>query len=294
MSAGWASTASDAILEWFSPGVTGVTRATDGWALTRLDHAIYALIPYLVVVLVGVMNKPSAAKMKQQAKAAKAKREADKKNGVQREALSTEFAKNPIKFVQLIYNALQVALCGYMIYGAVNEYRAKNYTLICNKFNLRESGMAYWVWIFYLSKVFDFFDTSFMVINSKYNQFTFLHIYHHISIFLMYWVNINIAFDGDIYFTVVANAAVHFIMYFYYFLTTLRFRVPKPLKMLVTVSQMVQFICMNTQAIYILYNGCPFPARVTQVYLFYIISLFLLFGNFFLKSYCGGKKQKKQ
>ena len=108
----------------------------------------------------------------------------------------------------------------------------------------------------------------------------------------MYWVNVNAGYDGDIYFTIIANGSVHLVMYFYYMLTTLQYR-PK-WKMLVTVMQLVQFLCMNGQAIYILQNECPFPRRITLVYLFYIISLFALFMNFFLASYCKKGKAKRQ
>ncbi len=34
-----------------------------------------------------------------------------------------------------------------------------------------------------------------------------------------YWLNINVAYDGDVYYTVILNSFVHLVMYFYYFLT---------------------------------------------------------------------------
>ena len=46
--------------------------------------------------------------------------------------------------------------------------------------------------------------------------------------------------------------------------------------------QMLQFVTMNAQAIYILVNGCPYPGPLTAFYLAYIISLFALFMNFYL------------
>jgi elongation of very long chain fatty acids protein 4 len=35
------------------------------------------------------------------------------------------------------------------------------------------------LWIYFLSKAVEFFDTFFMVIRKKFNQITFLHCYHH-------------------------------------------------------------------------------------------------------------------
>ena len=58
---------------------------------------------------------------------------------------------------------------------------------------------------------------------------------------------------------------------------------------------MVQFVCMMSQAVYLLATDCPRPAKIiTQVYLVYIFSLLLLFAQFFVKSYMKPKKKKKR
>ncbi len=61
---------------------------------------------------------------------------------------------------------------------------------------------------------------------------------------------------------------------------------------MITYMQMIQFLCMNAQAVYLLLNekSCPFPSMVTKFYLGYIISLLVLFMNFTLHEY-GGKKK---
>lgn len=273
---GWCDSVTAAAMEYFAPELG--TPATAGWPLTRLDHALYVLAGYLVIVAVGLYNKASAA--------GKPKPKADRK----KVGVMESFAQEPIKFVQCIYNLVQVLLCAYMIVGTIMEYRKEGYSLICNAFRPEQKGMAYFLWVFYVSKVLDFADTFFMVVRGNYRQISFLHVYHHISIYLMYWINVNAAYDGDIYFTIIANGSVHLVMYFYYFLTSLQIR--PSWKMLVTLMQLVQFVCMNAQAIYILQNDCPFPRRITTVYLFYIISLFVLFMNFFLASYCKKKTKK--
>jgi elongation of very long chain fatty acids protein 4 len=53
--------------------------------------------------------------------------------------------------------------------------------------------------------VLDFADTFFIVWRGKWDQFSFLHIYHHFSIFLTYWLVANAGYDGDVYYTIVAN-----------------------------------------------------------------------------------------
>ena len=141
-------------------------------------------------------------------------------------------------------------------------------------------------------QVFDFVDTLIIIVRRKWRQLSFLHVYHHISIFLVYWLNTRGAYDGDIYFTIVLNSFVHLVMYAYYQATTLEIPVPKFIKKAITKMQQIQFLMMNAQAIYILYFGCEFPSNITWMYLFYIISLFLLFENFSRNTYKDDKGVK--
>ena len=42
-------------------------------------------------------------------------------------------------------------------------------------------------------QVLDFLDTIFIVIRKRTRQLSFLHVFHHMSIFAVYWINISIA-----------------------------------------------------------------------------------------------------
>ena len=70
-------------------------------------------------------------------------------------------------------------------------------------------------------------------------------------------------------------------MYYYYLQQT--FLIDVWWKKYLTQLQMVQFVSMIGQAVYILYNRCPFPRNVTLLYLFYIISLLALFVRFYVR-----------
>jgi elongation of very long chain fatty acids protein 4 len=113
----------------------------------------------------------------------------------------------PIKF---IYNVSQIMLCAYMtIEGFLLAYR-NGYTITpCVAYSQDNPALANLLWLFYLTKVWDFWDTIFIVLGKKWRQLSFLHVYHHITIFLFYWLNANVFYDGDIYLTIVLNGFIH-------------------------------------------------------------------------------------
>jgi elongation of very long chain fatty acids protein 4 len=60
-----------------------------------------------------------------------------------------------------------------------------------------------------------------------------------------------------------------------------------------TGSQMIQFITMMTQGTYLIATGCKtVPLRVVGAYIVYILSLFVLFAQFFVASYVKPKQGK--
>ena len=134
-----------------------------------------------------------------------------------------------------------------------------------------------------------------MIARGHWGQFTFLHTYHHTSIFLVYWAVTNAAYDGDVYYTIVANSFIHFIMYGYYALTTINVPV-RAFAVIVTRAQLLQFVTMMFQAIVILfYPGCTaYPRNITIFYFFYILSLYVLFSNFFGAKYVKVEKSAEK
>ena len=95
----------------------------------------------------------------------------------------------------------------------MKKSRSQGYKLVCNAYDPKNPPMANVLWLFYASKVLDFVDTFFIVIGKKWKQLSFLHVYHHTTIFLFYWLNLHVNYDGDIYLTIVLNGAIHTIMY---------------------------------------------------------------------------------
>eukprot|EP01033_Poteriospumella_lacustris_P006458 gene6458-4647_t len=253
-----------AILEWARPEGWPASPMAN-WPLADFESAFAIASCYLIFVILGRLIMPS---------------------------LPAVPGLYPFKF---LYNVVQIMLCSYMcIEAGVRAYYAGYTILPCNEFNVQNPPIGFILYIFYLSKILDFADTFFIIAEKRWKQLSFLHVYHHTSIFLFYWLNTNVGYDGDVYLTIVLNGLIHTIMYTYYFVTLHTKDVWW--KSALTMSQMVQFILMNSQALYLMFTGCSkYPPRITQAYLYYIMTLLVLFANFYVSSYIlkGGKKSSK-
>jgi len=204
----------------------------------------------------------------------------------------------PIKF---LYNVSQIMLCAYMtLEGCFLAYR-NNYTILpCEPYNQHDPAIGNLLWLFYISKVWDFWDTIFIVLGKKWRQLSFLHVYHHTTIFLFYWLNSNVFYDGDIFLTIVLNGFIHTVMYTYYFICmhtkdkSTGKSLPIWWKSYLTMMQMVQFVTMMSQGSYLVVSQCDQSSlRVSSTYVVYILSLFFLFAQFYVESYMKPKKNKK-
>jgi elongation of very long chain fatty acids protein 4 len=103
----------------------------------------------------------------------------------EKQSVAAKIAKELILVIAPLYNSVQEVLCAYMILRAVTFFVAHDYTLFCNTFDNKETGMAEIQYIFYLSKILDFLDTVIIIQRRKWRQLSFLHTYHHTSVFLV-------------------------------------------------------------------------------------------------------------
>lgn len=53
------------------------------------------------------------------------------------------------------------------------------------------------VWWFYFSKCLEFSDSFFFVLRKKTNQLTFLHVYHHSTMFPLWWIGVKFVPSGS-------------------------------------------------------------------------------------------------
>lgn len=168
------------------------------------------------------------------------------------------------------------------------------------------TGLLYWSYLFALSKYIELIDTLWLIMKRR--KVMFLHWFHHATVLLFTWfAEYNRLSVGVVF--ILVNAFVHTLMYFYYGVMAMKYKVPNWIAQVITVIQITQMfvgIGVNGYWIWLYFNGlqcaCEAPgAIITSALLMYGTYLFL-FMQFFVDRYLsspkaaageGGKKQKK-
>mmetsp|Transcript_27595 Transcript_27595/g.60768 ORF Transcript_27595/g.60768 Transcript_27595/m.60768 type:complete len:341 (-) Transcript_27595:323-1345(-) len=199
-----------------------------------------------------------------------------------------------LKETMVIYNGGQVLLNGWMVYRFLDAVINRGHPFIGDLYTVN-AGATFGVWIHYMDKYLEFFDTIFMVLRGRMDQVSFLHIYHHVSIAWAWWFAMRCYPGGDAYFGALLNSWIHVMMYSYYALSLLKF--PCPWKKYITQAQLLQFTSV------VVYTGFSFAIVKKEgkaetkhyacfaVQVFEMTSLFYLFSLFYSKAY---KKRKAQ
>ncbi|PAV77481.1 hypothetical protein WR25_17421 [Diploscapter pachys] len=129
----------------------------------------------------------------------------------------------------------------------------------CYRYESYKGESGYWVWIFTVSKLFEFIDTIFIVLRKR--PLIFLHCY--------------------------------------YLLRSLKIRLPAKVPIIVTSMQIIQFVAGFygfTHMFYVLYwqkIKCEIDTTVLNISMFMDLSFLLLFINYFVQTYIlrGGKEK---
>jgi len=200
-----------------------------------------------------------------------------------------------LKGFSLLHNGFLVMLSAYMCIETLRQAVFLNYTFPFGNglsTDPKAQGLANVLWIFYFSKIPEFVDTWIMVLKKNDRQISFLHVYHHSTIFGIWWAVIYYAPGGESYFSAAQNSFIHVLMYTYYFMATLKISVPY--KPYITQMQMLQFFLNFVQASFIVFLSQHFPRWLGWVLFWYMISLLVLFYNFYRKSYSEKKADPKK
>ena len=204
----------------------------------------------------------------------------------------------PVYYPIIVYNFLVVLLNIYIVAELVNT--TTHYSWKCqpveysNKENpMRTAGAVWWVFI---SKFVEMLDTFFFIAKGNYRQLSFLHVYHHSTIFPLWWLGIKYVPGGNAVPGAILNSFIHVIMYSYYFLSSFGPKYKKFLwwKKYLTGLQLAQFAACLGLACVNYKDGCRWPEWMYWWFIGYQFSFLVLFGNFYVVNYLKNKDRKSK
>ncbi|XP_025425486.1 elongation of very long chain fatty acids protein 1-like [Sipha flava] len=210
--------------------------------------------------------------------------------------------RNPFNIdrIVLVYNAVQVFLSFYVVKEIFKVlWLQDEYRFFCVEVTKTDDDLAkkqiFLVWMALMIKLLDLLDTIFFVLRKKQNQVTFLHVYHHAMVVTLGWVCCNFFPGGQVAFFGTVNGMVHVVMYSYYFLTLLNPEYKKAWwKKYLTLLQLIQFVVTGIHALISLFEpNCDFPRIILMVAIPQDIFMFILFWDFYKKSYINTNKNKQ-
>lgn len=196
----------------------------------------------------------------------------------------------------VVYNTILVIWSTYMfveiLASAIYADYWKEHGFLCCVYNQdtpknpKEARMARIIHMFFVSKIVELGDSVLMVLRKKQEQISFLHVYHHSSIVNIYWWVTTYIPGGQSWFCSSLNAFVHIIMYAYYALAAIpSMRGKLWWKKYITRLQLIQFVLIFFHTIQTTITGCDFPLWSHILLSSYMISMMVLFGNFYIQAY---------
>ncbi|KAL8614269.1 hypothetical protein ACOMHN_007607 [Nucella lapillus] len=192
----------------------------------------------------------------------------------------------------LTCNSALVLLSVYMVYELVaSSWLVPGFNMHCALVDTSDGAtslrLAKVIWWYYFSKLIEFADTIIFVFRKKKNQITFLHMYHHSSMPLLWWIGTRFAPGGEAFFCATMNSFVHVVMYSYYMMSAMGSALQPYLwwKKYLTSLQLLQFVLILGRVSYTVYTGCQYPRLFQKMLLVYMVTLITLFSNFYFHAY---------
>ena len=195
----------------------------------------------------------------------------------------------PVYYPVIAYNFALVLLNLYIVVELL--LTTSHYRWTCNPVDYSEDAgtlrTARAVWWVYISKLIEMLDTFFFIAKGNYRQLSFLHMYHHSTIFILWWLGVKYVPGGNCIAGAILNSFIHIIMYSYYFLSAFGSRFKKYLwwKRYLTRLQLAQFAFCLVHACAAYQDGCLWPEWMYCWFISYQASFLVLFGNFYIVNY---------
>ncbi|XP_015368990.1 PREDICTED: elongation of very long chain fatty acids protein 4-like isoform X3 [Diuraphis noxia] len=157
-----------------------------------------------------------------------------------------------LRNVLIIYNIIMIITNLFIIIEMILMTTKLNYSWMCQPITYvnaeAELRIATAVWLYYIVKFFELLDTIFLILRKKDNQLSFLHVYHHSTMFIFSWLGTKYVPGGSAFLP-------------------------------------AQFSFALPLGINAIQSECKWPLWMKYLFVFYIITMLILFGDFYKKNY---------
>uniref|UniRef100_A0A1I8P5H7 Elongation of very long chain fatty acids protein n=1 Tax=Stomoxys calcitrans TaxID=35570 RepID=A0A1I8P5H7_STOCA len=205
-----------------------------------------------------------------------------------------------VEGIMMAFNVMQIILNLYIFVASLRHtYWRSDFSLTCEAYNpddmrpetLNFSTPALW---YLISKYFDFLDTIFFILRKKFNQISFLHVFHHTSVAILVHIYTANYFASHLTSTGIINSFVHLVMYSYYQLAAMKLNINlQPWKRLMTQLQMFQFLLLAIHfSLPLINNWCKIETGFIALCCVENVCVTALFANFYYKTYIRKDRKK--
>ncbi|RWS26339.1 elongation of very long chain fatty acids protein-like isoform X2 [Leptotrombidium deliense] len=198
-----------------------------------------------------------------------------------------------LRAIMLLHNSFLIGVngCGFLIALWLTDCMQRCWDcgrVDPNTEDFKDKLSIYLGYVYLLTKFFDFGDTIFFVLRKKYNQASFLHVFHHGVMPIAAYVGLKTHPGGYSGFLPVINIFVHAVMYTYYALACAGPEMKKYLwwKKYITQMQMIQFVLVFIHSMNAAFNpNCHWPTVLTILEALHATMFFFMFYSFYRRSY---------
>ncbi|XP_075983193.1 very long chain fatty acid elongase 5-like [Anticarsia gemmatalis] len=204
-----------------------------------------------------------------------------------------------LRTVITVYNAAQILGCMFIFYKSLTLGWLSHYSLVCQPIDEGPYGVEFAWYVcygYFTMKLVDLLDTIFFILRKKYNQVTFLHVYHHAGMVALAWGYVKWAPGGHCTLLMTINCLVHAVMYSYYQLTVWDNTIRQSIwwKKYITLMQMVQFTIMVVHfSLLLTTEDCPYPRPPAFILIPQHLFMLIMFMDFYYRSYIKTKSKKQ-
>ncbi|XP_076228121.1 very long chain fatty acid elongase 4-like [Nomia melanderi] len=211
--------------------------------------------------------------------------------------------KKPYSFKTFIfgYNVFQIIANALLIYHTFDAGWYTDGFMHCTKLDYTYSRNAYKMaqitWYLLCLKVIDYIETILYVLRKKDRQVSFLHLYHHVSTVFVAWLTVKYFPNGYAMTLFGLNCGIHVLMYTYYLLSSYGPKIQKilaPIKPMVTLSQIIQFLVMLVYMMQSFIPGCAGTETAAIIMITDVLINLGLFCNFYKINYMNKKIKKNE